>query len=304
MRLGHQLVDGEVKRNRMEQWQAFAEQHPNGYLYCFRGGLRSQTVQRWLAEVGINYPLIVGGYKALRRFLIEHTIRVSRTKPFFLMSGLTGVGKTVLLNKYPQAIDLESLANHRGSSFGAQISSQPPQVSFENGIAEFLLKHSEQRHAYLLLEDEARMIGSRSLPHEFYRAMTQAPIIVVKEDFSARVENIFQEYIIGRYQEFVNAGYQDPHSALDEFLSSALYAIRKRLGNERFKLIHSLIDVTIEHQRKFDNFDAHRSWISVLLREYYDPMYEFQLSKKHKRVIFEGNRRQVEEFMLQVELPK
>ena len=68
--LGHQLVYGELKAQRLAQWTAFARQHPHGYLYCFRGGLRSQTVQRWLHEEGIDYPLVTGGYKAMRRFLL------------------------------------------------------------------------------------------------------------------------------------------------------------------------------------------------------------------------------------------
>ena len=73
--LGHQLVSGELKAQRLAQWADFAEQHPQGYLYCFRGGLRSQTVQRWLREAGIDYPLVIGGYKAMRRFLLEELER-------------------------------------------------------------------------------------------------------------------------------------------------------------------------------------------------------------------------------------
>ena len=69
--LGHQLVSGELKVQRLEQWVGFTREHPLGYLYCFRGGLRSQTVQHWLHQEGIDYPLIIGGYKAMRRFLLE-----------------------------------------------------------------------------------------------------------------------------------------------------------------------------------------------------------------------------------------
>ena len=58
--LGHELVSGDLKAQRLAQWKAFTQQHPQGYLYCFRGGLRSQTVQRWLREEGIDYPLITG----------------------------------------------------------------------------------------------------------------------------------------------------------------------------------------------------------------------------------------------------
>ena len=69
--LGHQLVAGQTREQRMAQWREFAQANPTGYLYCFRGGLRSQTVQQWLHEAGIDYPLVMGGYKAMRRFLMD-----------------------------------------------------------------------------------------------------------------------------------------------------------------------------------------------------------------------------------------
>ncbi|HAP53946.1 MAG TPA: tRNA 2-selenouridine(34) synthase MnmH, partial [Marinobacter adhaerens] len=69
--LGHQLVSGDIKAQRIEAWKRFVARHPNGYLFCFRGGLRSRLTQQWIREAGIDYPLVKGGYKALRRFLID-----------------------------------------------------------------------------------------------------------------------------------------------------------------------------------------------------------------------------------------
>ena len=69
--LGLQLVAGQLREERMAQWVEFAHEHPGGYLYCFRGGLRSQTVQQWLRDQGIDYPLVKGGYKAMRRFRLN-----------------------------------------------------------------------------------------------------------------------------------------------------------------------------------------------------------------------------------------
>ncbi len=72
--LGHELVQGEVKQARLDAWLEFIKNNPNGALYCFRGGLRSQITQEWIYEAsGVNYPRIKGGYKALRRFLIDET---------------------------------------------------------------------------------------------------------------------------------------------------------------------------------------------------------------------------------------
>ena len=81
--LGHQLVPGRLKAQRLAQWLEFARRHPEGYLYCFRGGLRSQTVQQWLREAGIDYPLVLGGYKAMRRFLLDELAALWRGRRSF-----------------------------------------------------------------------------------------------------------------------------------------------------------------------------------------------------------------------------
>ena len=85
--LGHQLVAGELRTERLARWCEFARSHPDGYLYCFRGGLRSRTVQQWLRDEGIEYPLVLGGYKAMRRFLLEELERSLAGADLVLISG-------------------------------------------------------------------------------------------------------------------------------------------------------------------------------------------------------------------------
>ena len=85
--LGHQLVSGEMRAERIEQWSEFARNHPQGYVYCFRGGLRSQTVQRWLGDAGLHYPLIRGGYKAMRNFLLQELERSVEHADFVTVLG-------------------------------------------------------------------------------------------------------------------------------------------------------------------------------------------------------------------------
>ena len=70
IKLGNELVCGENKQERLENWKNFLLKNPSAAMYCFRGGLRSQTVQQWMAELDIEVPLVEGGYKALRRYLI------------------------------------------------------------------------------------------------------------------------------------------------------------------------------------------------------------------------------------------
>ncbi len=157
--LGHQLVSGGLKAQRLAQWADFARQHPQGYLYCFRGGLRSQTVQRWLREEGIDYPLVTGGYKAMRRFLLEELERSLASASFVLVSGKTGTGKTRVISHLARGVDLEGLANHRGSSFGQMPTPQPSQIDFENGLSIALLRLLAKGSEPIFLEDEGRLIG-------------------------------------------------------------------------------------------------------------------------------------------------
>ena len=99
IQLGNQLVSGQTKEQRIQQWIEFTQTNPHGYLYCFRGGLRSRTTQQWLKEAGIQYPLITGGYKAMRRFLIDELERLCQKQNFVVVSGRTGTGKTRFLKK-------------------------------------------------------------------------------------------------------------------------------------------------------------------------------------------------------------
>ncbi|MDT9646710.1 tRNA 2-selenouridine(34) synthase MnmH, partial [Pseudomonas sp. JV245A] len=124
--LGHQLVSGAIKEQRIQAWADFARAHPDGLLYCFRGGLRSQIVQQWLKdEAGIAYPRVGGGYKAMRTFLLDTTEQALQQCDFVLLGGMTGTGKTQVLGQLDNALDLEGHANHRGSSFGRRATGQP-----------------------------------------------------------------------------------------------------------------------------------------------------------------------------------
>ena len=111
---------------RCESWQTFVKQNPEGFIYCFRGGMRSKIVQSQLSQKGIHYPLVVGGYKALRNFLLDQIENLSQQRNFLIIAGRTGSGKTRIIEQFQQSIDLEKLANHRGSSFGKKTFSPTP----------------------------------------------------------------------------------------------------------------------------------------------------------------------------------
>src|SRR5690554_2900254 len=197
IKLGHRLVGGAVKEERLRAWAAFARANPEGYLYCFRGGLRSQIVQQWLkTEAGIEYPRVVGGYKAMRTFLIETTDRAVAECDFVIVGGMTGTGKTEVIAALDNSIDLEGHANHRGSSFGKRATGQPGQIDFENRLAIDLLKRRARGQSQFVLEDESRLIGACSLPLSLTQGMQRFPIVWLEDSFDNRVQRILRDYVI------------------------------------------------------------------------------------------------------------
>lgn len=284
--LGTELVSGDTKKERMSAWIRFIADNPTAVVLCFRGGLRSQTVQKWLAESGLQRPLISGGYKALRRHLLRTTIRVASEKKIIIVAGKTGTGKTHLINNLTRSVDLEGLANHRGSAFGRRVSAQPAQSVFENLLALDLLRQEREGGATLFLEDESRAIGSISLPLELHRAMSVAPIVRVEESLDFRVETILNDYIVSNLTDFRLLDPVQGDFLFSESLLASLDRIKKRLGGERHSALRDIMSAALTSN---NDHDQHRAWIRGLLVDYYDPMYEYQMTKKAQRVVFKGD---------------
>lgn len=289
--LGHRLVQGEVKTQRVAAWLDFAQRHPNGYLYCFRGGLRSQICQQWLAEAGCEYPRVSGGYKAMRRFLIDNLERICNARHFVLVGGRTGAAKTDLLQKLPSSIDLEGLAHHRGSAFGRRVGGQPAQIDFENALSiDFLRRHHHRLDDQpIVLEDEGHFIGRCTLPDSLRAAMLQAPLVVVEADLEARVEHSFKNYILDNLTDWQEQlGEDEGFRNFAEDLRDSLARVRRRLGGVRYEKLGQSLERALKAHGS-GNEELHREWIRPLLRDYYDPMYDYQLKQKTERVIFRGS---------------
>ena len=286
--LGHQLVAGDIKARRIEAWKRFIAQHPNGYLFCFRGGLRSRLTQQWIKEAGIDYPLVRGGYKALRRFLIDSLEDRIASSEFRILSGRTGTGKTRVLQSLPNPVDLEGLANHRGSSFGRQVSPQPSQIDFENRLAVAMLKAHHLTGGPVYLEDESRLVGRCALPESLRDRMAAAPLMVLEQPMEQRIAIIREDYVEGMCADYVRRdGEEAGWLNFREYLLSALDRIRKRLGGERHKQLRALMESALERQER-DDLDGHDAWIQALLQDYYDPMYDYQLGQKEGRILVRG----------------
>lgn len=291
IKLGERLVGGTVREERITAWRRFALDHPDGALYCFRGGLRSRIVQQWLAEAGIVYPRVRGGYRALRRVLLTELERIDRHPVPLVVGGRTGVAKTRLIRQLHRAIDLEGLANHRGSAFGRQLTPQPAQIDFENALAIRLLKLCATGNEPWVVEDEGSNIGHLALPLPLRHAMHQAPLIVLEACFEERVEEVLTGYV--REMAVAFERYYGPDEARQPFadyLLGALGRIHKRLGGQRHRRIEEQLRAALSAQYEHGDLGRHRAWIARLLAEYYDPMYDYQLQGKRDRIVFQGDR--------------
>mgnify|MGYP000114528635 CR=1 FL=1 len=287
--LGAALVTPALREQRVDSWKAFATEHPDGVLYCFRGGLRSRISQQWLSNAGLEIPLIEGGYKALRTFLIESLEQLCESMPIMLVGGRTGNGKTLLINKLGDTVDLEALANHRGSSFGGMASIQPSNIDFENAVSVEMLKLDNKGAKRVFMEDEARLIGRVCLPESVRLAMQRSSIIILECDMPSRIRNCFDDYVpdlLSRYNKATNE--QDGFTAFADHHKGSLERIQKRFGGDNYRQACALLDQALHLHKEHNDTSGYAPFIEMLLRDYYDPMYDYQLSKKEQRVLFKG----------------
>ena len=299
IQLGHALIQGYIKENKINHWENFFQQYPEGILYCFRGGMRSKISQQWIYErTGKIFPRVKGGYKAMRRFLIDELEHSSQTIKPIMLGGRTGIGKTVLLKKINQQVDLEGIFHHRGSVFGKHVTPQPSQIDIENKLSIELLKHRDKQHAHLILEDEGANIGSRRIPEVLFNAMQQAPLIQLEASVDERIDITFAEYVIealAEHQHFYgeDAGF----TKWAEQLQESIDKIQRRLGGVRHKELKELLTAAIQQHQSNNDLELHKKWIRVLLVDYYDPMYDYQFNKKVERVIFKGPQEDILAFL-------
>ncbi|MDZ4838222.1 MAG: tRNA 2-selenouridine(34) synthase MnmH [Candidatus Melainabacteria bacterium] len=227
-------------------------------LYCWRGGLRSESVASLLSMAGIECFRLQGGYKSWR----ANVLRDFQTDQYrfvpLILHGLTGVGKTEILQELRSldlhVLDLEKLACHRGSAFGSMgLAQQPSQKNFDALVWKQL---REVDTNVVFMEAESRKIGRISLPDCIYsRILSGAPILITGT-IEKRVERIISDYLSTSTPEQLEV-------ALEH-----LADLKERLGLERVKHIKETVL----------SGDLH-SAVKALLLEYYDPLYAKQIEK-------------------------
>ena len=274
--LGHSLVKGSLKENLIHHWTEHLKKNPECLLYCFRGGMRSEIAVKWLNDCGVKVNRLKGGYKNFRNWVISQHLDIENyIKDWIIIGGLTGSGKTDFLRSFKESIDLEQIANHRGSAFGFRDSGQPTQSNFENILTLDYLNHKYEK---LILEDESRTIGRAGLPGFWYQKMQSSKLVILEVDDDKRAENIYYEYV---YDEINNGVSED--NLLEKYLGS-LNNIKRRLGNVVYDNIKDLMKSAFHQNEK----EIHKEWILRLLTRYYDKMYSYKLDMRKDFIVHKG----------------
>lgn len=291
IKLGLELATPELRAQRYTNWKHFCAQHPEGYLFCFRGGLRSRTTQQWLAEQDCPYPLVKGGYKAMRRFLLDQLDENLQRTALVSIAGPTGSGKTRALKQIRHHVDFEGLARHRGSAFGRNPSdSQPTNIDWENAVSIALLKHHHHHpDERLFVEDEGRLIGRVCMPPNVEKMCKTNPLAVLEESLENRVTMTREDYIDTQWLEYKALFGDMAEERFSSFVLDALFRIKKRLGGQRYKILQGDFSAALTHFYRSANSEGFNDGIALLLNDYYDPMYTYQFSKREGKVVFRGN---------------
>lgn len=187
-----------VARNAARHIEGALQDRPGGWrplVYCWRGGQRSGGFATILRQIGWRAETIEGGYKSWRRLVIAALHDRPFPAPVVLLDGNTGTAKTALLPLLAglgvQVIDLEGLANHRGSLFGAQ-GPQPAQTGFEGRLAMRIADLDPARP--VVIEAESAMIGRLRLPGGLWQAMRAAPRIAIEAGRAERARYLTRAY--------------------------------------------------------------------------------------------------------------
>lgn len=240
-------------------------------VYCWRGGMRSSNFCQFVAMAGIKTRLLRGGYKSYRNLALE---AFKKPLQLIVIGGCTGSGKSEILRALAahgeQVIDLEKLANHKGSAFGGlMMPPQPTTEQFQNDLFEEILKLDPDKRVWI--EDESLAIGKIFLPSELWSQMVASPVVEMEVPKDLRIGRLVNEYGVSDQKEFLDA----------------MTKVSKKLGGQHFNAA----------KEKFLQGDM-TSAIELLL-VYYDKAYTKALERKQSRIklLIPWNGRDVDKYV-------
>lgn len=229
------------------------------YIYCWRGGMRSNSVAWLMQTAGMEIKVLHGGYKAFRHSFIEALL--NEKWRLMIVGGPTGCGKTYLLDALSahgeQVIDLEGIAKHKGSAFGKHgfEEEQPTSEHFSNILYHELLKLDSNRTIWC--EGESISIGHVFMPQEMFNLIQKSPFVYYEIPLKDRIDHIIADY----------------GSCSKEGLIECFEKIKKRLGYDRaLKAIEAV-----------ENGDLHLA--TEIAIAYYDKGYAKSIGERRGAII-------------------
>lgn len=237
---------------------AYAKQNYDIVIYCWRGGMRSKSIVNILDMLTISTLQLAGGYKSYRRHILDSLESFVLKPQVLVLHGATGVGKTTILNTLSSqgipTINLEQLANHRGSVFGQiGLGASTTMPLFESAVLERL--EELQTDPYLIVECESSRIGNVYVPKVLYEKMQSGKKILLQASISTRVQRLIAEY--------------RTNDSLDTpMIQKGIEAISKKIGKKKGAfLLECLANNHLE------------PLVTCLLNDHYDLLYGFDCSK-------------------------
>jgi len=213
-------------------------------VFCWRGGMRSKSIVSLLKKLGFEVEQLNNGYKGYRKFIREGLENYKIKNKVFVLGGLTGAGKTKLIRKLENGLDLEGLAQHRSSLFGGVGLKPRSQKMFESLLFERL--EELKKFDFIVIENESSKIGDVFIPSFLFNIMKKSVKIKLDTDFDGRVGNILDEY-----------------GCLDvDDLRECVRKLVNFVGKKKVDLLIGLLD-------KGEKREVAR----ILLKEYYDVVY-------------------------------
>jgi len=236
----------ESKLSQLLQHFASVSKNHLTVVYCARGGMRSQVITSFLNDNAFNAKKLVGGYKSFRLWNINRLDNIKIEYPIIL-HGKTGVGKTLVLNEIENSLDLEGIAQHRGSLFGAVGKNPVSQKTFDVCLLNKLEELDLSRPVFI--EGESRKIGNVMIPNNVFRQMKSGTSLLLEASIKTRVARTIDEYIIDKESYYPK-------------IRDVIKLLERDLGN---KNILNLLE-------QFDSGD-YQSCFEYILLNYYDKKY-------------------------------
>ena len=231
-------------------------------IYCWRGGQRSYALATILSQIGWDVGIIEGGYKSFRKVVTKFLDTEISTFKIILIAGNTGTAKTemlkVLSQKEIQTVDLEQLANHKGSVFGSQGQKQPSQKRFETNLFSVFMEN--KKDAFIVMEAESNKIGNIFIPKGLWSLMKKAPQIELVASLKNR-----SLFLVNQYSEITKN---------QKLLKKQIKSLERISGSKKITEWLALAD-----DKKFSLLGM------SLMENHYDPRYKKSCLRNRRKII-------------------